>query len=164
MNQPSDTPTPQTDAAIGNWSYEHHEVVTSYFARTLERELNEAKRQLELQTGYLRAQLNLRKDVDKDREAAEQKVMELRKALEDIAAHTRPPFVNTQWLNYANDVASKALSSSAPIAAKWVPVDDVRPLIPNISQFTEQTCACEYCNAGRAFLAIHGDKFKTQSQ
>lgn len=43
MNSENKSDTPRTDKAVGNWNYECHEVVQAYFARTLERELNEAK-------------------------------------------------------------------------------------------------------------------------
>ena len=113
MNQPSDTP--RTDA---NSRYSDHsgmDVVSATFARTLERELNEAKHAaIGFEDRFNAAIADLTTSNAK-RDAAEQKVLELREAL---LMQALAPYSET-----ARQSRDAALSSSAPIAAKWVPVE-----------------------------------------
>ena len=216
MNQPSDTP--RTDAAVIR-PLLGAEYTQAMFARTLERELNEAKQTVILQKQLLRAvfyaaefykhdngyRLNklmtcsdngkevLSELQDRDTwkqraEAAEQKVMELREALDyyadasswklteghnlntlstseygspysdlEIADEPTPWGAKGTWM--AGKRARKALSSSSPIAAKWVPVEDVKPLLGWLDRFDEVLPDEECRTMKRVFLAKHGDKF-----
>lgn len=136
MNTPSQTAveaaTPRTDEAIGLWNSKYHEVVTSHFARTLERELNEAKLALSGRT----VSCESCNHVSKERDQAELQIMQLREALSKCKPdeHVGSP----DWFE-VSALRHEAIFASAAIAGKYVSVEDAKLLLEVLSDIAEHS-------------------------